>query len=153
MKNSRLAVLAVAGLMLLVSFAGGATAAAMITGADIKDGSVTTADIKDGSLKSQDLSAAARTALAGADGLSGYENDQIVQTIHTGQDASFNVQCPDGKTAIAATGGWLVPSVDSPSVVARTDDTVFGITGHNGDSGDNYLALYVTCAFVTTDGR
>jgi hypothetical protein len=48
--------------------AGGATAATVVTGADIKNGTITSIDVKDRSLAAVDLSAAARASLKGATG-------------------------------------------------------------------------------------
>jgi hypothetical protein len=76
-----LPVVLVAAVILALSLSGGAMAAKLITGKQIKDNSVTTADIKNGSLKSLDLSAATIAELqngatgpqgpAGADGATG----------------------------------------------------------------------------------
>lgn len=46
---------ATAVLALVLTFSGGAYAAALIGGADVRDGSITGADIKDGSLRSRDV--------------------------------------------------------------------------------------------------
>lgn len=62
---------AIAMLALIVSLSSAATAALVITGQQIKNGSVTTKDIKDASLTTKDLSAATRGALTGAAGPAG----------------------------------------------------------------------------------
>ena len=49
------AALLVAVLALMIGFAGSATAAVVVTGKQIKDGTVTTADIKNGTLESLDV--------------------------------------------------------------------------------------------------
>ena len=145
MKNPRLTVLLAAALMLLVSFAGGATAGALITGADIKDGSLTTKDVKDATLKTGDLSSGAREDLARS-GLV-YYNDQNGYNVGPGADKSFSLECAEGMTAIAASGGFLVPDASSPSTISKMNETTYSIDGHNGaESGDNYLWMYVTCA-------
>lgn len=61
----------VASAALLLSATGGAVAAAVITGADIKNGSVTTADIKNRTLAVKDLSPRAVAGLRGATGPAG----------------------------------------------------------------------------------
>lgn len=144
MHSSRLTVLTVAALMLALSFGGGATAAVLITGADIKDNTVTTADIKDGSLKVGDLSKPALTQLTGSGGVT-YYDDQNGYTVSGGGDKSFTIECVDGMTAIAAVGGFLTPSAAAPSTISKMNETTYAISGHNGDSGDNYLWMYVTC--------
>ncbi|HEX8781703.1 MAG TPA: hypothetical protein VF728_11120 [Nocardioides sp.] len=64
-------VIAVAALLLAVSFAGGATAARLVTGQQIKDGTVTSRDVQDRSLKVRDLAPAARDSLRGQQGPAG----------------------------------------------------------------------------------
>jgi hypothetical protein len=61
--SRHLGTLVLAGIVLVLAAAGTATAALVITGKDIKNGSVTTKDIKDGSLKTADLAAKTRSDL------------------------------------------------------------------------------------------
>lgn len=68
--RTALAVL-VAALALIISAGAGATAALMITGKQIKDGTVSTKDVKNRSLKVKDLSTKARAKLRGATGPAG----------------------------------------------------------------------------------
>lgn len=56
--------------------AGTATAAKMITGGQIANGTVTGADLKDGSVKSKDLSAGAKSSLTGQPGPQGEAGPQ-----------------------------------------------------------------------------
>lgn len=53
----------VAAVVLLVAMAGGATAAKLITGKQIKNGTITTLDVKNGTVRFGDLHASARTTL------------------------------------------------------------------------------------------
>ncbi|MFA6300368.1 MAG: hypothetical protein WC642_14470 [Nocardioides sp.] len=52
-----------AAVVLLVAMAGGATAAKLITGKQIKNGTVTTLDVKNGTVRFADLHSSARTTL------------------------------------------------------------------------------------------
>jgi hypothetical protein len=61
----------VAVLAIVVALGGAATAGALITGKDIKDGSVTGKDIKDGSLTLKDLKKSEAAKLRGATGATG----------------------------------------------------------------------------------
>jgi hypothetical protein len=68
--------LIIAAIALIIGVAGGATAGALLTGKDIKNGSLTTADYKNGSVKMRDLSPALRKlvkeqAQDGKDGTNG----------------------------------------------------------------------------------
>lgn len=54
-RSRHIVVLAVAGLMLLLSLSGGATAAMLITGKQIKDNSITSRDIKNKTVTSKDV--------------------------------------------------------------------------------------------------
>jgi hypothetical protein len=61
----------IATALLVVSMTGSATAARLITGADIKNNSITGADIRDRSITAADLSASARNRLRGPQGAPG----------------------------------------------------------------------------------
>ncbi len=61
--RGHLGLLSLAALVLAVAMASSATAALVITGKNIKDGTVTTKDVKDGTLKVSDLSGKARQSL------------------------------------------------------------------------------------------
>lgn len=71
MRRFNLPVLLLVSLTMVVCSVGGATAAALVTGAQIKDGTVTTADVRDGTLKTADLAGSVLTKLAGAPGKTG----------------------------------------------------------------------------------
>jgi hypothetical protein len=71
LRSSNALVLLVAGFMLLVSAGAGATAAMVITGKQIKNGSVTGKDIKNRSLGAKDLSRGAKIKLRGQRGPAG----------------------------------------------------------------------------------
>jgi len=60
-------------MLLALVGAGTATAAKMITGGQIVNGTVTSADLKDGNVKAKDLSAGAKASLAGQPGPQGPE--------------------------------------------------------------------------------
>lgn len=117
---------------LVIAAGGTATAATLITGAQIKDGTVTTADIKNGTIRVADLSAAAVNALRGAPGVNGLNGvngapgpqgpkgliDPSKLQIVTGPDVLTNpgdvtlatADCPAGARA---TGGGFFSSIDS----------------------------------------
>ncbi len=65
----------VAAVILVLAFAGTATAAKMITGKQIKNSSLTGKDLKNGSVKAADLSAGAKKTLTGAKGDPGAKGD------------------------------------------------------------------------------
>lgn len=162
-------VLIVAGLVLMLSAGAGATAALMITGKQIKDGTVTTKDVKNKSLKYKDFAPKTKTKLrgatgpagprgatgatgaAGAQGLPGLSGFEIVtQTIPIpglGSD-SITAVCPAGKKAIAASGGFATPLAGLLSQVTRVSDTAFQASGLNGLLGGQSLSLDVVCAAI-----
>jgi hypothetical protein len=98
---SRLGWLIVA-LLLIVTAAGSATAGALVTGAQIKNGTVTSKDIKDRSLKLKDVKPAEVAKLRGADGKDG---------------ASAFAPLPSGTTVI---GGGMVSFQASTGSTHRT---------------------------------
>lgn len=168
-RSRHFVVLAVAGLMLLVSFAGGATAGILVTGKQIKDGSVasrdirnrsvTTRDVRDRTLQVRDLSKRTRTRLRGAtgtagpqglpglDGVSGFEVVTASQGVAAGLTQTVPASCPAGKTALGASGGFgtLLPTLSSQ--VTRVDADTFSASGLNTAlAGTELLTIDVVCA-------
>lgn len=161
-------VLIVAALMLMLSAGAGATAALMITGKQIKNGTVTGKDIKNRSLAAKDLSRAAKIKLrgrvgpagpagargpAGPAGLSGFE--VVTRTLPlTGVVPAVPVSgsvegvCPAGKKALSATAGYAAPLNGLLSQVTRVSDTSFKATGLSGLLGTQTLTLDVVCAAI-----
>jgi hypothetical protein len=108
--------------VLAVAFAGGATAANLITGKQIKNNTVTTqdiknaslkgADVKNGSLGEADLTAAAKGKL-NAPSVAGYEvRSSTVEVGTAGQETVF-VACTPGKIALSGGGSWETTEFDA----------------------------------------
>ena len=110
MKSSarHLVVLSVAALMLVVSAGAGATAALMITGKQIKNGSVTGKDIRNRSLAAKDLSRSAKLKLRGQAGPAGPQ----------GPTGATGATGPQGLVGLPGLPG--VPGVSGFEVVTRT---------------------------------
>lgn len=108
-----LPLVAIAAVLLAVSFSGGAVAAKMITGKQIKDNTLTTKDIKDRTLKTNDLSAAAIAALqAGATGpqgdpgpagVSGLDYVFASGPVSAGGSTVVTATCPGAKRIVGIT--------------------------------------------------
>jgi hypothetical protein len=155
-------------IVLAVAFAGGATAAKLITGKDIKNSTVTTqdiknkslkgADIKDGSLGEADLTSSAKGKL-NAPSVAGYEvQSETVEVGTAGQETVF-VACTNGKVALGGGGSWETTEFDAviqESVPQKVVGDLFApadpdfadawrVTGqHNGlDPAD--LTAFVIC--------
>jgi hypothetical protein len=92
----------------ILAVAGTATAASLITGANVKDSSLTGADVKNGSLTSKDLSAGTVKGLSGQDGTNG----------------------PKGDTGATGAKG------DTGVTAAKGENGAQGIQGVKGDKGD-----------------
>lgn len=144
--KSRLTMVAAAGVLVLVSSGGGAVAAKMITGQDIKDNTVTSDDIRNKSLTKQDLSMDTVQGLrgkqgpagpAGADGFTGLEYrtyDYIAGGARPGKDgfpASYEgagwggiatVAC-SSQDKIAIAGGVQFMDLGRNAVGGPVDDT------------------------------
>ena len=136
-------------LALVVALSGGALAAAsaLITGADVKDGSLSGLDIrnqslsgldiKDGSLSSSALSLAARVNLRGETGSPGAK----------GEPGAPGPQGPAGQGVVVttATGPDVVGYIDLSTLVtlaltAPADYVLFGrVTAHNTGATDDNL--------------
>ena len=133
MKSSRqVLVLVVAGLMLVVSFAGGATAAKLITGQQIKDNTitsrdiqdkaVTTRDVKNRTLKVRDFKASTRARLTGPEGPQGEPGLQGLPGAD-GADGLPGLPGADGADGADGVSGYEVVSA-SQSVPATVTETV-----------------------------
>jgi hypothetical protein len=158
--------------VLAVAFAGGATAAKLITGKDIKNGTVTTmdvknkslkgVDVKDGSLGEADLNSAAKAKL-NAPSVKGYEVVTATELVESDGAATVFVACTAGKVAVGGGGFWKdLDDTDTfiegsrPMTAIRGDALLFdeaapgfadawGISGdHNGLNPQN-LTAYVIC--------
>ena len=168
--------LLVAALAIALSAAGGAVAGAMVTGAQIKNGTVTTKDVKDGTLKTKDLSGKARTQLkgargpagpegpagpkgatgatgpkgstgaTGAAGVSGWVRLVANQSIPSGGDESVSKSCSGSRKLLGATA-HLTTAVH-PVTVFFNDDTTAVAYVDNAPSGTT-LRLQIICANVT----
>ena len=170
-------VVLVAAIALMASAGAGATAALMITGKQVKDGSLTSADVKNRSLKVKDFSPKAKTKLTGATGargatgpagpqgpagtsglpgrpgLSGFETIRSSIPIPgLGSDTpSVSAVCPAGKTAISAISSYSTPLASLTSVVSqvtRTAPNAFSVTGYNLLPTAQTLNLDVVCANI-----
>jgi len=128
-KLSRPAQLAAAVAVLVLALGGTATAARLITGAQIKDGSITGRDIKNGSIGATDLRGDAANALRGRDGLRG-------ETGATGAKGDAGAVGPKGDTgaqgASGAKGDVGAPGADG----ARGPQGDVGPAGPQGPKGD-----------------
>lgn len=108
----------VAGTALVLVTAGGATAAGMITGKDIKNGSVTSKDVKNGSLLLKDFKKSERGKLVGPAGPAG----------GTGATGATGAPGPAGASAFAPPppgtvikgGGILNASVSAAAIELRS---------------------------------
>jgi len=172
-----LVVLSVAALMLVVSAGAGATAALMITGKQIKNGSVTGKDIRNRSLAAKDLSRSAKLklrgqagpaglqgptgatgpqglvglpGLPGVPGVSGFE--VVTKTVTLGgallpATDTVRAACPEGKKALAATASFGSLVDGLASQVTRVDDSTFVASGLS-KVGAHTLTLDVVCAAV-----
>lgn len=126
----------------LMSVAGGATAAAVVTGADIKNGTVASVDIKDRSLATVDFSADARASLKGATGPRG----------SAGPAGPEGPAGPDGATGATGATGETGPT----GATGATGPA--GAAGPTGPAGAPAELLDVSLTFdqgrrfVFTDG-
>jgi hypothetical protein len=135
--SSRTIVLGVAATALAVSFSGGALAAALITGADIKDGTVTTADIRDETLKVKDISPTARESLRGQQGATGPAGPQgeTGATGATGPQGATGATGPQGEKGATGTTGAIGPQGPQGLTGATGAQGPQGPTGATGPIG------------------
>lgn len=150
----RTPVLLLAVVALLVGIAGTATAAKLITGAQIQDGSVTGKDVKNGSLTKRDLTGSLRGETGppgpegpagpagpagsvgpqGRPGVSGLTYPTVARVITADKSESWSVPCPAGKKAV----GGGVSSVHAFRTTIRqsaplNDGAGWTVIFHNGN--------------------
>ena len=127
-----LPVLVITGALTL-SFAGGAVAGSLITGADVKDGS----------LQAKDLSAKARQSLRI---VGGYEVVTAVNPyVPPYAFAEQAAQCPDGKVPLSATAEWESGSYGAFQLVLQDDGYL--ARGSSPDSVTQTMSVHVVCAW------
>jgi hypothetical protein len=125
----------------ILAVAGTATAASLITGANVKDGSLTGADVKNGSLTSKDLSAATVKGLSGQDGTNGAKGDTGA-TGAEGDTGATGATGPKGDTGAAGADGTKgdtgAAGADGTNGAAGADgaDGTNGAAGADGAKGD-----------------
>ena len=171
-RSSRTAVaVVIAALALMLAGGAGATAAFMITGKQIKDGTVTSKDVENRSLRVKDFRPATRKKLTGprgvagpagangatgatglpglpgVPGLAGFEVVTSSVNIPALGSGSVPGACPAGKKAISATAGYAAPLTGLSSQVTRVSDTAFQASGLS-TTGAGVLTLDVVCATV-----
>lgn len=156
--NSRLAAVIIAGLCLTAGTGAGATAAAQITGADIKDATLTTADVKDKSLSPADFSGqvSGLRGPAGTKGVAGAAAESAgyswafdasanqVPAMSTG--TTITLACPAGSTVLGGSGFWTTPLeiLDSQKVLGQETWTMT-LAQPSGNS-TVFVNMYVWCA-------
>ena len=117
---------------LTLSFAGGAAAGALITGADVKDGS----------LQAKDLSGKARQSLRV---VGGYEVVTVVkQAIPPYAFAEQLAECPTGKVPLSATGEWESGSFAAFQFVLQGNGYL--ARSQSPDSISQSMSVHVVCA-------
>ena len=160
--------IAIAGALVVAAATSGATAALVITGNDIKNGTVTTKDIKknnltskvikNGTLKTEDLSSGAVSSLrgatgpagpAGAPGVSGYQIVTVATPVAADSGATVTASCPTGKRVLSA-AAELVNSYDGTGVDIDASGTRATASAYNYDPDlADTLTLDLVCAVVS----
>jgi hypothetical protein len=146
-----------------VSASTGAVAGAMITGADIKNGSVASADIKNNSVTGKDVKNRALTAAdlsaatvvtfeggagpagpAGPTGFIGLQQVEKTLAVESGATINLVITCPDGKKMLGIAASWT-DSVD-PTATKVTNLTSGTGYAKNTTGSTQTLRVTATCA-------
>jgi hypothetical protein len=143
------------------SFAAGAatSAAHLITGKDVKNGSLTGADIKDGSLRAGDLArglavrgATGPAGPAGAMGAKGAKGDPgapgtsglVTVSATSASDSAIYKQvavtCPAGKTAISGGSSQAASTQPAPLAVTSSQPAKNGVEAGAGQTPNGWFA-------------
>jgi hypothetical protein len=156
--------IAIAAALLLGSAAGGASAALLITGKQIKDNTVTTKDIRNGTLDTKDMSSKTIASLkgargpagttgpsgpAGSSGVSGYQfvSNSAVVAAGAGSDG-VTATCPAGKRLLSGAASWT-DSLDGTQVDLDISTTAATGWGFNSLTTADTLTVEVICATVS----
>ncbi|WP_341928119.1 hypothetical protein [Nocardioides psychrotolerans] len=131
---------------LVLGASGGAVAGAMITGAQIKNGTITGADIKNFSIGSKDITPGAKQTFLQPSAVSGYEVVREQVSVAGSTQGSIQVSCPEGKVVVGAGSFWGQTSV-APQTFPNggSPETTFVAEGLNPIASDNLLVLSVYC--------
>ncbi len=149
--------LVIAGALTVGAAAGGASAALLITGKQIKDNTVTTKDIKNGTLKKKDMSSKAIEALegatgsagpAGAPGISGYQLVSNSVSVAADSGGKVAVACPVGKRLLSGASSFGA-GYDGTHVDVDISTTGATATGWNYLAVSDTLTIEVICAIVS----
>ena len=168
--------IAIAGVLVAVSATSGATAALVITGNDIKNGTVTTKDIKNnnltskdiksGSLKTSDFNASTVDDLtgatgptgpagvrgpagaAGAPGVSGYQIITASVVIPANDAGEVRATCPAGKKVLSA-AGELTGAYTGTAINLDISATFATAYAENYFAEVDTLNIDVVCAVVS----
>jgi hypothetical protein len=154
---------AVIATVVAVSASTGAVAGAVITGADIKNGSVTSADVKNKSLTGKDVKNRALTAAdlsaatiaqlkggsgpAGPAGISGLQRVENTKAISAGAAGNVVVACPEGTKMLGIAADWTA-SVEPTSTWINPSLNSGTAYGMNNAGSTKTLRASATCAVV-----
>ena len=159
--------------VMAVSASTGAVAAAMITGADIKNNTVTSADlknksvtgkdVKDGALTAADLSSATVSALkgtngtngaagaagaAGAPGVSGLVQVEATAVVAPSDAKVLKVTCPAGKKILGIAADWSTTNLIDSTAYVFPDLTAGEGYAFNDGAINQTFRVSATCATV-----
>ena len=159
--------------VMAVSASTGAVAAAMITGADIKNNTVTSADlknksvtgkdVKDGALTAADLSSATVSGLkgtngtngaagaagaAGAPGVSGLVQVEATAVVAPSDAKVLKVTCPAGKKILGIAADWSTTNLIDSTAYVFPDLTAGEGYAFNDGAINQTFRVSATCATV-----
>ena len=153
--------IAIAGVLVVAAATSGATAALVITGNDIKNGTVTTKDIKNDNLKSKDIKNGTLrtkdfddstvddlTGPAGPAGVSGYQLVTATAVVPADSGAKLSASCPAGKRVLGAAAD-LSGSFDGTGVDINDAGTGATASTYNYEVAAGTLSLDLVCATVS----
>ncbi len=172
--HRHLPTIALCSATVILSVAGGATAAGLITGHDIENGTVTSRDIKNQTLRGHDISAATKARLRGAQGPAGepgapgapgapgqpgpagkgmadfsfYQNVAANVPANT-NDFVVEGDCPTGQSIIGAWAYWATDNSPLQVSVGYINDTTMGAVAYSpGVPTTQDAIIQVSCATI-----
>jgi hypothetical protein len=153
MPRPTLPVIALAAGALLLGSAGGATAGALVTGAQIKDGSITGIDVKDRSLATRDLTRPTVRQLRGARGPAG-KPGVVRAWAKVSGNGTVLLSSPGLRVTHEGTGFYCItaPGIPAPATTVVTPDLELDdtITGAGAPQTFTEVASTLSCPTGTT---
>ncbi|MCX6398883.1 MAG: hypothetical protein NTX33_02990 [Propionibacteriales bacterium] len=143
--KSNVVTITIVAVVAVAAGSGGAVAGALITGAQIKDGTVASVDLKNDSVTTTDMTIATRRLFRTIGKPTIVSTSE--QDVAPGSTGSIQATCPAGTVGVSGSGGWFngAAAVIYPDATAKN----WYAYGENTQGTTDSLYLTVICLKVS----